>query len=129
MRRLGLGIAAAGVAVWAFGVVAWVLGVWVTMPPEVVRALVLSLAAVTGAGLLVLGAVVARTAGGRAGGRRARAASPPPPIAAPPEPPQSSPRRGTPAVSHERATERVVAADVAAQASMAGRAPRGPLRS
>lgn len=70
MRRVGLGVAAVGVAVWVFGVVAWVLGVWVTMPPDVVRALVLGLAALTGTVLLTVGAVVARAGRVRAEDQR-----------------------------------------------------------
>ncbi len=60
MRRLGAVLAGSGIAIWVAGVVAWLLGVWVTMPPDTVRALVLALAALTGGLLLAAGAVVLR---------------------------------------------------------------------
>jgi type VI protein secretion system component VasK len=70
MRRLGLCVAAAGAAIWVVGVAAWTLGVWVTMPPAVVRALVLGLAATVGGVLLIVGSRMARAASGRAEGAR-----------------------------------------------------------
>jgi hypothetical protein len=60
MRRLALALQLAGVAIWVVGAIAWISGVWVTMPPDVVRALVLSLAVLTGGTLVVSGAVLAR---------------------------------------------------------------------
>ena len=62
MRRLGTVLAWAGVAVWGAGIVAWLFGVWVTLPPDTVRVIVLSLAALTGGFLLVAGATVSRAA-------------------------------------------------------------------
>jgi hypothetical protein len=65
MGRLGAVLTAAGIAVWGIGVVAWVLGVWVTMPPDTVRVLVLALAVLTGGLLLAAGAMVGRDAKAR----------------------------------------------------------------
>jgi hypothetical protein len=60
MRRLGPTLIAAGAVVWTAGVAAWVSGVWVTLPPDTVRVLVLGLAASTGAALVGAGAVISR---------------------------------------------------------------------
>ena len=60
MRRLGPTLIAAGAVVWTAGVAAWVSGVWVTLPPDTVRVLVLSLAAATGTALVGAGAVIGR---------------------------------------------------------------------
>ncbi len=62
MGRVGLVLTVAGAAVWVFGVLAWALGVWVTLPPDAVRALVLGLAAFAGTLLLAAGAVLGRAA-------------------------------------------------------------------
>lgn len=62
MRTLAALIGTAGVGVWAFGIVAWISGVWVTMPPDEVKVLVLTAAALSGAALLLTGAVIGRTA-------------------------------------------------------------------
>jgi hypothetical protein len=62
MKRLGLALLATGAAVWAAGAVAWISGVWVTLPPDTVRLLVLSLAGVTGGLLVGAGALVGRSA-------------------------------------------------------------------
>jgi hypothetical protein len=73
MKRLGAVLMAGGAVVWIVGVVAWTSGVWVTLPPETVRALVLSLSAVTGGSLVAAGALISR-------GRRAHAGAPPPTV-------------------------------------------------
>jgi hypothetical protein len=65
MHRLGSVLTWAGLGVWSAGIVAWVLGVWTTLPPDTVRAIVLSLAALSGGFLLVAGAGVSRAAKGR----------------------------------------------------------------
>jgi hypothetical protein len=62
MRKLGAVAAATGAAIWIGGAVAWMMGVWVTLPPDTVRVLVLALAAVTGGLLLASGAMIARAA-------------------------------------------------------------------
>ncbi len=61
MRRLGAALIAGGAVVWTTGVVAWVSGVWVTLPPDTVRVLVLSLLAVSGGSLVTAGALIGRT--------------------------------------------------------------------
>ena len=61
MRRLGATLIAAGAVVWTVGVGAWLSGVWVTLPPDAVRALVLGLAAVTGGSLVGAGALIGRS--------------------------------------------------------------------
>jgi hypothetical protein len=100
MRRLGTFLAATGAAVWIGGVVAWMMGVWVTLPPESVRVLVLALAGATGGLLLASGAVVARAARARGAGwtESAQKASP---FLDPPSPvtplPVSQARSRTPA--------------------------------
>lgn len=60
MRRFGAALIAGGAAVWIVGVVAWVSGVWVTLPPDTVRILVLSLVAVSGGSLVAAGALIGR---------------------------------------------------------------------
>jgi membrane protein implicated in regulation of membrane protease activity len=62
VRKLAALIGIAGVGVWTLGIVAWISGVWVTMPPDKVKLLVLTAAALSGAALLVAGAVVGRAA-------------------------------------------------------------------
>ena len=62
MRKLAALIGIAGVGVWTLGIVAWISGVWVTMPPDTVKVLVLTAAALSGAALLLVGAVVGRAA-------------------------------------------------------------------
>jgi hypothetical protein len=61
MKRLGNALIAGGAAVWTVGVVAWISGVWVTLPPDAVRVLVLSLVAVSGGSLVAAGALVGRS--------------------------------------------------------------------
>ncbi|HEX9483571.1 MAG TPA: hypothetical protein VF929_03285 [Gemmatimonadaceae bacterium] len=61
MRRLGAALIAGGAVVWTTDVVAWVSGVWVTLPPDTVRVLVLSLLAVSGGSLVTAGALIGRT--------------------------------------------------------------------
>jgi hypothetical protein len=60
MNRLGTGLIAGGAAVWTVGAVAWISGVWVTLPPDTVRVLVLTLSAVSGGLLVVAGALTGR---------------------------------------------------------------------
>jgi hypothetical protein len=62
MKRLGLVLLATGATVWTAGAVAWMSGVWVTLPPDAVRILVLSFAGVTGGLLVGAGALVGRSA-------------------------------------------------------------------
>jgi membrane protein implicated in regulation of membrane protease activity len=62
VRKLAALVGIAGVGVWTLGIVAWVSGVWVTMPPDQVKVLVLTAAALSGAALLFAGAVVGRAA-------------------------------------------------------------------
>ena len=62
MRKLAALIGIAGVGVWTLGIVAWISGVWVTMPPDEVKVLVLATAVLSGAALVVTGAVVGRAA-------------------------------------------------------------------
>ena len=69
MKRLGAPLIAGGAIVWTLGVAAWVSGVGVSLPPDAVRSLVPSLAAVSGGGLVVAGAFVRRD------GQRAAAAA------------------------------------------------------
>jgi hypothetical protein len=73
MRRLAIWISTAGVAIWVVGVAAWMMGVWVTLPPDAVRPLVLALAAVVGGVLVATGAAVGRTAKGEAARSESRA--------------------------------------------------------
>jgi hypothetical protein len=61
MRRLGAALTAGGAVVWTVGVVAWISGVWVTLPPDSVRVLVLSLVAVSGGSLVAAGALIGRS--------------------------------------------------------------------
>lgn len=60
MRHIGQWLILAGLGVWIFGFLTWTFGVWVTMPPDTVRVLVLSLAALSGAGLMLFGAALSR---------------------------------------------------------------------
>ena len=60
MRRLGAVLMWAGVAVWALGIVAWMQSVWVTLPPDTVKVIVLALAALTGGVLVAAGAATSR---------------------------------------------------------------------
>ena len=60
MRRLGSLLMLAGVGIWGAGIVAWIQSVWVTLPPDTVKVLVLTLAALTGGTLLAAGAAVSR---------------------------------------------------------------------
>ena len=62
MRRIATLLLVAGVAVWLLGLTAWVLGVWVTLPPEARRVLVLALAALSGGVLVAAGASLGRAA-------------------------------------------------------------------
>jgi hypothetical protein len=62
MRRLAIWLSTAGAIIWVVGVIAWMSGVWVTLPPDAVRPLVLTLFAVVGGLLLAVGAAVGRTA-------------------------------------------------------------------
>ena len=62
MRRVAATLIGAGVVFWVLGVIAWVAGVWVTLPPDAVRVLVLTLAALAGGVLLAAGAAVGRAA-------------------------------------------------------------------
>jgi hypothetical protein len=62
VRKLAALIGIAGVGVWTLGIVAWISGVWVTMPPDKVKVLVLTGAALSGAALLLAGAVIGRAA-------------------------------------------------------------------
>jgi hypothetical protein len=52
---------AGGAAVWIVGVASWTSGVWVTLPPDTVRILVLSLITVSGGTLLAAGALIGRS--------------------------------------------------------------------
>jgi hypothetical protein len=61
MKHLGIALIAAGAVIWTAGAAAWMSGVWVTLPPDTVRILVLSLAGVTGGLLLGAGALIGRT--------------------------------------------------------------------
>jgi hypothetical protein len=61
MKRLGAALIVGGAVVWITGVVAWVSGVWITLPPDAVRVLVLSLVAVSGGSLVLAGALIARS--------------------------------------------------------------------
>ena len=61
MRRFGIALISAGAVVWTAGAVAWISGVWVTLPPDAVRLLVLSLAGATGGLLVGTGALLGRT--------------------------------------------------------------------
>jgi hypothetical protein len=61
MRRLGATLIAAGAVVWTAGAAAWISGVWVTLPPDTVRALALTLAAVAGGSLVGAGALIGRS--------------------------------------------------------------------
>ena len=61
MKRLGNVLIAGGAAVWTVGVVAWISGVWITLPPDAVRVLVLSLVAVSGGSLVAAGALIGRS--------------------------------------------------------------------
>jgi hypothetical protein len=61
MRRLGAALVAGGAVVWTTGVVAWMSGVWVTLPPDAVRVLVLGLVGVSGGSLVVAGALIGRS--------------------------------------------------------------------
>jgi hypothetical protein len=60
MRRLGAALIAIGAVVWTVGVGAWISGVWVTLPPDAVRVLVLGLIAVSGGSLVTAGAMIRR---------------------------------------------------------------------
>ena len=60
MRRLGAILTWAGVGVWAVGIVWWLQGVWVTLPPDTVKIIVLTLAALTGGALVAAGAATSR---------------------------------------------------------------------
>lgn len=60
MKRLGTRLIAGGATLWIAGVVAWMSGVWVTLPPDASRVLVLSFVAVTGGVLVTAGALVGR---------------------------------------------------------------------
>lgn len=60
MRRIAAVLSIAGLVIWVLGVVAWSLGVWVTLPPDVARVLVLGLAALSGGVLVACGALVGR---------------------------------------------------------------------
>ena len=62
MRKLAALLGIAGVGVWTLGIVAWVSGVWVTMPPDQVKVLVLTVAALSGGALVAAGAVIGRAA-------------------------------------------------------------------
>jgi membrane protein implicated in regulation of membrane protease activity len=60
MRRIASALICAGVLLWVLGVAAWIIGVWITLPPDTVRVMMLTLAGLAGGVLLVTGAVVAR---------------------------------------------------------------------
>ena len=60
MRRLGAVLMWAGVGIWGLGIVAWIQSIWVTMPPDTVKVIVLTLAALTGGVLLAAGAATYR---------------------------------------------------------------------
>ena len=60
MRRLGSLLMLAGVGIWGAGIVAWIQSVWVTLPPDTVKVIVLTLAALMGGTLLAAGAAVSR---------------------------------------------------------------------
>ena len=62
MRKLAALIGIAGVGVWTLGIVAWISGVWVTMPPDEVKVLVLTTAVLSGAALVFTAAVIGRAA-------------------------------------------------------------------
>ena len=62
MRRLGSLLMLAGVGIWGAGIVAWIQSVWVTLPPDTVKVIVLTLAALMGGTLLAAGAAVSRAA-------------------------------------------------------------------
>jgi membrane protein implicated in regulation of membrane protease activity len=62
MRKLATLLGIAGVGIWALGVAAWVSGVWVTLPPDQVKVLVLTVATLSGAVLLAAAAIVGRAA-------------------------------------------------------------------
>ena len=62
MRKLAALLGIAGVGVWTLGIVAWISGVWVTMPPDQVKVLVLTVAALSGGALVAAGAVIGRAA-------------------------------------------------------------------
>ncbi len=60
MRRLGAVLMWAGLGIWGAGIVAWIQSVWVTLPPDTVKVIVLTLAALMGGTLLAAGAAVSR---------------------------------------------------------------------
>jgi membrane protein implicated in regulation of membrane protease activity len=60
--KLAALIGIAGVGVWTLGIVAWISGVWVTMPPDQVKVLVLTAAALSGGALVLTAAVIGRAA-------------------------------------------------------------------
>ena len=60
MRRLGAVLMWAGVGVWGLGIVAWMQSVWVTLPPDTVKVIVLTLAALTGGVLVAAGTATSR---------------------------------------------------------------------
>lgn len=60
MRKLAAVLGIAGVGVWTLGIVAWISGVWVTMAPDQVKVLVLTLAVLSGGALVAAGAVIGR---------------------------------------------------------------------
>lgn len=62
MRKLAALLGIAGIGVWTLGIVAWISGVWVTMPPDQVKVLVLTVAALSGGALVSAAAVIGRAA-------------------------------------------------------------------
>lgn len=62
MRRFGSVLMLAGIGIWGLGIVAWIQSIWVTMPPDTVKVIVLTLAALAGGVLLAAGAATSRAA-------------------------------------------------------------------
>ena len=60
MRRLGAVLTWVGVGIWGLGIVAWMQSAWVTLPPDKVKVLVLTLAALMGGVLVAAGAATSR---------------------------------------------------------------------
>ena len=50
----------AGVAIWGLGILAWIQSVWVTLPPDKAKVIVLTLAALMGGVLVAAGAATSR---------------------------------------------------------------------
>jgi hypothetical protein len=62
MSRIATALICVGALLWILGAAAWIAGVWITLPPNAVRVLALTLSGLAGGVLLVSGAVFARLA-------------------------------------------------------------------